>query len=257
MNNITNTQCDNLADTDPAHPNDIDLIDSAEVYNKNNNGSGYCYSYYYTLQQSTTPKESDNVSVAPAAHFPSGPTAPPLKEEKKKEKEKAKKNWIRKVSTEDHYINISVSVNNIRRGTRTDRCVSYISLQDENEKKYNVFLRSSLTTSIDETRRSLTKTDNRVLLAVYQKIVDNRPDDAKLMMGRLRYNPRQYKIEDEHKTNLKSGLLGIYDYGSHMTAVLFLLGEWYAIELGDDMTITQKKVYDFLGVYSKDMGEEE
>ena len=80
---------------------------------------------------------------------------------------------------------------------------------------------------------------------------------GKLLMGRLRYNPRRFKIEDEHKTALKSALLAVYDYGTHMEALLFLLNEHYAILLTDDVTEKQKGIFDYTGSFKKDIEEEE
>jgi hypothetical protein len=226
----------------------------AEVYYNTSKSLSLSYSDS-TPQQSTGPLDPSNVGVsAPSAPIsPSGASHPLVRENQ----EKIKKNIPRKISREDYYTQIRISVNEIKRGKRTDRMTAYLSIKEENDKKFSIFLRSSLTTAKDETYRSLRKTDNRALIEALNTIEENCPSNAKFFTGRLRYNPRRFKIEDEHKTNLKSAVMGIYDFGTHMTAVLFMLNELYAIQLTDDLTSKQEGTFDFTGSYEVEIGEEE
>lgn len=237
----------------------------AEMY-YNSSSSGSCSYSYSTLQQSTGPTDPTNESVsAPMAQFPSSPsgsyerdTKEYLKSVETNNLEKPKKNIPRKVSLEDYYTQINMSVNEIRRGKRTDRMNAYLSIKDENDKKFTIFLRSSLTSSNDETFRSIRNSNNgKTLENALIEISNNCPSNAKFFTGRLRYNPRRFKIEDDHKTNLKSAVLGVYDYGDKMTAVLFLLNEYYVIELTDDLTTKQQNTFDFTGFYKREIKEEE
>jgi len=225
----------------------------AEVY-YNTSSSGSCSYSDSTLQQS-------NASVvAPEALISSPGASHPLVKKDQRETKKSgevRKNVPRKISLEDYYVQINMSVNEIRRGKRTDRMTAYISVRDENDKKFTIFLRSSLTTSTDETFRSIRKTNNIALEDALLEIGGNCPNDAKFFSGRLRYNPRRFKIEDEHKTNLKSAIIGIYDYGDRMTAILFMLNEYYVIELSDDLTEKQQGTFDFTGIFQRDIKEEE
>ena len=229
----------------------------AELY-YNTSSSGSCSSSDSTVQQSTEPKAPTYEPVsAPEAQFLSSGASHPGVREDQRDTGKPKKNIPRKVSREDYYTQINMSVNEIRRGNRTDRMNCYISLKDENDKKFTIFLRSSLTSSNDETYRSLRKTDNQTLLQELANMETNCPKNAKFFSGRLRYNPRRFKIEDEHKTNLKSAVIGIYDHGTYMTAILYLLNEYYIVELTDDLTTKQKGTFDFTGSYQVDVKEEE
>jgi hypothetical protein len=250
MENIMNTVFDFTPLTKP----------SAEMY-YNYNKSSSCSSSDSTFQQSTEPKAPTDVNVqAPAALISSSGASHPRVRKNSEgtgNTGEPRKNIPRKVSLDDYYVQINMSVNEIRRGTRTDRLNCYISIREENDKKFSIYLRSSLTTATDETRRSLRKTDNRVLEEALIEMQMNCPDDAKFFSGRLRYNPRRFKIEDDHKTNLKSALLGIYDHGTHMTAVLFLLGEYYPVALSDDLTEKQKGTFNFTGNFTRDVEEEE
>lgn len=226
----------------------------AEMYYNSNSCSG-SYSYSdSTLQQS-------NVSVvAPEAPFSSsGASHPGVKKDQRNtgKSGEPRKNIPRKLSTQDYYVQINISVNEIRRGKRTDRMTAYLSLRDENDKKFTIFLRSSLTTAIDETFRSIRKTDNKILEKALIDIGSNCPKDAKFFSGRLRYNPRRFKIEDEHKTNIKSALLGVYDYGTKLTAVLFLFDDYTVFDLTDDLTEKQQGTFNFTGSYQIDIKEEE
>ena len=226
---------------------------NAEVY-YNYNVSGSC-SY-----SDSTVQHSDETVSAPEAPFSSQAQGPLVKEDRKNTGQpksgEPRKNVPRKVSSEDYYVQINMSVNEIRRGKRTTRMNAYLSLKDDNDKKFSIYLRSSLTSSLDETLRSIKKTDNRTLEEQFTQLKAICPPDAKLLMGRLRYNPRRFKIEDEHKTNLKSALLAVYDYGTHMDAVLYLLHEHYAIQLTDDLTEKQNGIFDFTGSLARDIEEE-
>lgn len=233
------------------------LRQRAEVY-YNSSSSGSCSYSDSTLQQSTGPSDPTNESVvAPLALISSSGASHPGVKEDQRNTGSPRKNIPRKVSLDDYYVQVNISINEIRRAKRTDRMNCYISLKDENDKKFTIFLRSSLTSSNDETFRSLRKTNNKVLEDALIEIGSNCPKDAKFFSGRLRYNPRRFKIEDEHKTNLKSAVIGIYDYGTSMTAVLFLLNEFYVIELSDDLTTKQQGTFDFTGSYQRDVKEEE
>lgn len=229
-------------------------IKPAEMYYNTSISRSYSKSDS-TLQQSTeTPSPADVSVIAPSApSFPPGASHPLVKENQKE----IRKNIPRKISLEDYYTQIRMSVNEIKRGKRTDRMTAYLSVKEENDKKYSIFLRSSLTSAKDETYRSLRNTDNRPLLDALTTIESNCPSDAKFFSGRLRYNPRRFKIEDEHKTNLKSAVLGVYDFGTHMTAVLFMLNEFYVIELDDDLTEKQQGTFNFTGLYQTEIKEEE
>jgi hypothetical protein len=233
------------------------LRQHAEVY-YNSSSSGSCSYSDSTLQQSTGPSDPTNESVvAPTALISSTGASHPGLKEIPKNTGSPRKNVPRKVSLDDYYVQVNMSINEIRRAKRTDRMTCYISLRDDNDKKFTIFLRSSLTSSNDETFRSLRKTNNKVLEDALTEIGSNCPKDAKFFSGRLRYNPRRFKIEDEHKTNLKSAVIGIYDFGTSMTAVLFLLNEYYVIELTDDLTTKQQGTFDYTGSFQRDIKEEE
>jgi hypothetical protein len=234
------------------------ILNLAEVYYNSNSCSG-SYSYSdSTLQQSTGPSDPTYESVtAPEALISS--KSPGVEETKKSgdtgKKSSQPKNIPRKLSLEDYYDKINISVNEIRRGKRTDRMTAYISIKDENDKKFSIYLRSSLTTSNDETFRSLRKSNNQVLTDNLMEMGSSCPKDAKFFSGRLRYNPRRWKIEDAHKTNLKNAIIGIYDYGSSMTAVLYLFDEPYVIQLTDDLT-TKQTMFNFTGSFEREIKEE-
>jgi hypothetical protein len=242
----------------PKFNNNIVPIDSAEMYYNSNRSCSYSYSYS-TLQQSTDPRGPTDESVgAPEAPSSPNPSGYPSgrKDQGIPGLGSVRKNIPKKVSTEHIYTQINASINEIRRGTRTDRMNLYLSLMEENDKKFSIYLRSSLTTSNDETYRSLKKTDNRILLKELEDMMANCPNSSKLFTGRLRYNPRRFKIEDEHRTNLKSGLVSVYDHGKSMTVILFLLGEYYVIEMSDDLTKKQKSIFDLTGSWKREIPEE-
>ena len=226
---------------------------NAEVY-YNYNTSGSC-----SYSDSTVQHSNETVS-APEALFSSQALGPLVKEDRKNTEQpksgEPRKNIPRKVSSQDYYVQINISVNEIRRGKRTTRMNAYLSLKDDNDKKFSIYLRCSLTSSLDETLRNIKKTDNKTLEEQFTQLKAICPSNAKLLVGRLRYNPRRFKIEDEHKTNLSSALLAVYDYGTHMDAIFYLLHEHYPIQLTDDLTEKQNDIFDFTGSFARDIEEE-
>jgi hypothetical protein len=241
------------------------ILKNAEVY-YNSSCSGSCSSSDSTVQQSTGPSDPTNETVvAPEALFSLTPSA---RDERRPEDtgksgedqsgpKIVRKNIPRKVSMEDYYDQINISINDIRETKRTKRMTAYLSLKDTNDKKFSIYLRCCLTSSLDETLRSIKKTDNRVLEEQFHLMSEQLQRGGKLLMGRLRYNPRRFKIEEEHKTLLKSALLVVYDYGTHMEVLFYLLGEHYAIMLTDDITTKQKGIFDYTGSFKRDLEEEE
>lgn len=247
---------------DPSAYKDLGTNISAEVYYNSNSISG-SYSYSdSTPQQSTGPSDPTYEGVT-APEALSSFKSPGVKKtgntgksgDTGKESNQPK-NIPRKLSLEDYYDKINISVNEIKRGKRTDRMTAYISIKDENDKKFSIYLRSSLTTANDETFRSLRKSNNQVLTDNLMEMSSSCPNDAKFFSGRLRYNPRRWKIEDAHKTSLKNAIIGIYDFGSSMTAVLYIFDEPYIIQLTDDLT-TKQTMFNFTGSFEREIKEED
>lgn len=231
---------------------------NAEVYyNYNyNNKSGSCSSSssYSTVQQSTEPSAPAGETVtAPEAHlFSSSPSGP----DEKKSKE-VRKNIPRKISREHYYVQINISINEVSRGKRTTRMTAYMSLKEDNDKKFTIFLRSSLTSAVHETVRLLKEHENTFLMDKLIQMQMNCPKEAKFLCGRIRYNPRQWKLEAEHKPNLSSAIIGIYDYKTHLECILFLFDEPYVFSLTDDLTEKQQSKFEFTGSWVRDLGETE
>ena len=115
------------------------ILKDAEMYYNYHSYSGSCSYSDSTLQQSTGPSDPTYESViAPEAHISSKDRGE--KETKKSGEAVAPKNIPRKLSREDYYDKINISVNEIRRGKRTDRITAYISIKDDNDKKFTIFL---------------------------------------------------------------------------------------------------------------------
>lgn len=228
----------------------------AEVYyNYNTNSkSGSCSNSYSTLQQSTGPSDPTDESVkAPKAHSSS---SSPSGLDVKKSKE-VRKNIPRKLSREHYYVQINISVNSVSRGKRTSRMTAYMSIKEDNDKKFTIFLRSSLTSAIHETVRLLKQHDNTFLQEKLIEMQMNCPKGAKFLCGRIRYNPRQWKLEDEHKPNHSAAIIGVYDFVTHLECVLFLFDEPYVFTLTDDLTEKQQDKFEYAGSWVRDVGESE
>ena len=233
---------------------EVNSPNSAEVY-YNYSSSGSCSYSDSTLQQSTGPSDPTNESVVAPTALLSLPGASHLLLKEDQEKPKAsRKNIPRKVSVDDYYTKIVMSVNEIKISKRTTRMTAYFSLKEENDKKLSIFLRSSLTSSVDETFRGIRAKDNRILEDIAIEMYQNSPNDCKFLLGRLRYNPRKFKIEDDHKYNLKNAIVCIY-YGKTIQAILWILDKYYPITLTDDLTEKQT-MFSYTGMYSDDDKEE-
>jgi hypothetical protein len=234
---------------------------SAEMYNYNTDR--YSKRNSYTLQQSTRPEGSDDVSVgAPAAPFIPSPSGSRAGEEDREEIQVGlKRNTAqkpkfiqRKITTEDKIVNIWIGTSNLKVGNRFSRMAAYICLQEEKDKKYSMFYRSKLTTAHDEIRRGIIEKDNRALLEVFNDFESAFGKDC--FMGRLRLNPRKYPINEQHRSNHKNGLLCIVKEKTGYLAILYLLGEYYNIHLDTNLTDSQSNYYETAGIWELDEEDE-
>ena len=160
----------------------------------------------------------------------------------------------RAVNPEHKYSEIRLFLSNIREG-RVQRVNAYLSIKEENDKKFTIFLRSSLTSALHETFRSISASSNQYLHECAEDCVAAHPNG--LMLGRLRYTPKSGFVTDKHRKSLRSGLLGIYSDDTGLHATLYLLNEVYEFELTEDLTSKQKTYYEVGGIWSRDYGDME
>jgi hypothetical protein len=200
-------------------------------------------------------KADANVWEATPPSSASQPSAPFEEIPKKSGKNQPLASRDRKLSTNDYYTEIRLSMGNLREGTRTSRISTYISIKSDVDRKYSIFLRSSLTSSLDETLRSIKKTDNKPLQTIAEDFIEEHKDCDIIMLGRIRYNPRKGLINEMHRKNLKHALLGLYSINGQLYATLFLLGEEYQFELSNELSPKQQQFYETTGLWEAEINE--
>jgi hypothetical protein len=242
-----------------SHPNLETTLGSAEMYNNINITDLDCYSY--TFQQSNENECGLNARISPQET-----SSRSISEKKALAQDvfgslggngsatKKLKNEPRRLNPNDHYVAISVAINNIRCGSRYERMTLYASLQEVNDNKYDIFLVSNLTSAHDEVRRSITKYNNHeYLLGIFDTMVNTYND---CVIGRVRYNPKNKKSNIFYKKNLKSALVCVFTNNGNLCCHLHILGTDYIFNLTDKfMSAKQKEVYKLMGYYAEDLGE--
>lgn len=155
----------------------------------------------------------------------------------------------RKLSTEDWYTEINIQINNIRSEGRFNRVTVYVSIKEENDARYSIFLRGAATTSMSELRR--VAKDDKAVLDVINTFNTEHPG---CMIGRLLYKaPRGVKMADMHRSALRHAMIAIYEKDDELEAELYLLGEWYTIRLDAEISKKQQDVFFKAGVWRRDL----
>ena len=151
---------------------------------------------------------------------------------------------FRRLSHNDHYTEINIQIGNIREEGRYMRCRVYVSLKDQYDKKYSIFLSGAATTSKKELIRGAKQ--NQQVIDVIETLKTMNPDS---MIARLHYKAVNGYQTDFHKKNLKSAILSIYEDNGILNARLYLLGEFIDIELNQKLTKKQQEYYSAAGIY--------
>lgn len=163
---------------------------------------------------------------------------------------KTYKNGFRRLSYDDKYTEINVQIGNVRDEGRDMRCRVYVSLKDELDKKYSIFLSGAATSSKKELIRGAKQ--NEHVLAVIEHFKSRYPES---MIARLHYKPVNGYSTDFHKKNLKSAILCIYENDGVLSCTLYLLGELIEIELNEKLSKKQQQYYSAAGIYRTDLDQ--
>jgi hypothetical protein len=216
---------------------------SAEMYKRKRKRISDSLCLDFTFQQSNENVGAQSAPIAGAKDLSESKAVRP--EENVVSKGKFR---FRQVSNMDHYVRISIAVNKTRIGNRYSRQTAYISLQDIDDTKYTIFMRSFMTTAHDEIKRALLKFPNSTVMPpIAHKMMQDHPE---CLIGLLKYNPRRGKAELFHKANRKCGVISVYVENNELMAHLWLLGTDYYVKLNKDhMTQDQNKYYEALGIW--------
>jgi hypothetical protein len=230
--------------------NVINLEDvvSAEMYsnsvcNKNKNKNMNKNMFQQSTESSLALTPANENRRAPEAQFSLKPSA--VSEREPENQYGRRLNWQK-----DKIIEMRLQIGNFKIGRRYQRARAYISIKTELDKRYMIFMRSNLTTAIDETFRSIKKSDDKVLETVAKDIYNEFGTDA-LFMGRIRYKVvRGQKISKYHRCNLPLALLAMYTDDNNIQRARFhLLGDNYDFILDNEISEKQKEFYNFEGTW--------
>ena len=202
-----------------------------------------------TFQQSTDPMGPTNENVrGQAPSLPPGASHPLVREDQEK-KYGRRLNWQNDLITE-----IRLQIGNVRIGTRHKRAGAYISIKTDTDTRYMIFMKASLTTALDEIYRGIKRDNDKVLQTITDDMVNEFPKEN-LFLGRIRYKvTKGQKIQKYHRQNLPLTMLAMYIENGEFKARLYLVDEEYDFVLSDDLTPTQKKFYEYEGLWERDPG---
>jgi hypothetical protein len=156
----------------------------------------------------------------------------------------------RMLSTNDLYVEIGVQINNIRLEGRYNRINVYVSVKEEMDSKYSIFLSGSATNCLTELRRGA-KEDKIVLDTIETFISEHK----NCLVGRLHYKaPKGVKMSNFHRKLLRHTMIAIYNNSDDEPETeLYMLGDWYTIPLNLELSKKQKELFDAAGIWRREM----
>lgn len=157
---------------------------------------------------------------------------------------KPAKKGFKRLNTQAIYNEINVQVSNVRDMGRYMRCRIHVSLKEDTDRQYTVFLSGAATTSKHELIAGAKGVES--VLNVINDFMQRRPG---CMIARFHYKPVNGYITDFHKKNIKSCMMMIYENDSMLEAELYLLGEYITIPLDKELTKKQQQYYQLAGLY--------
>jgi hypothetical protein len=203
-----------------------------------------------TFQQSNQPPVLIANVETPSA-LPSLPSAAASQPGMNPKEEKVRI-YGREAKKDDYFIDIRAQLSHPKVGKIT-RATMYFSMKTDTDQKYNIFLRSKLTSANNETMRSVLNHRNYSLRDKLQEFIDSGYDN--LWTGRIQYKPTNGFITQQHRKAHKYGLCAVFTLDEQMYCVLYFNGEVYDFEMNDIVTPSQKQHYSKEGVYIVDEGE--
>jgi hypothetical protein len=194
-----------------------------------------------TLQQSITPLGSNVSDLAQAPSFAAQAASQPGVKEDRGIPDTG---YGRKLSRNDLIVDMNCQLGKIKSSTRTSRMTAYFSVRTDNDVRYKIFLRSSLTSSLDEVIRGIKKDNNLPLLTIAEDYITQQNQNGDLMLGRIRYKATNGYNTDQHKTNFKNGLFAAWPGQSGFEGELYLNGDYYPFTFDDEnMSAGQQQHY--------------
>ena len=153
----------------------------------------------------------------------------------------------------DKIVEICLQVGNVRTGKRYNRSTAYLSIRTETDVRYMIFMRSSLTTALDETIRSIRKDGDKALMSCLEDAMGEHMTQN-LWLGRVKYKPINGFVKDEHRKNLPLSLLSMWIEDGLYHAKFYFLGDEHTFILDEELSAGQQKFYELQGTWRHDEG---
>lgn len=145
-----------------------------------------------------------------------------------------------------------LQIGHVKHGDRYARVKAYISIKTESDSRYMIFMRSAMTTALDETFRSIKKDGCKVLESEAGNLYSDHKDDD-LFLGRVKYKPTKgSKIKEYHRKNLPLSLMSLWVEDNVFHASFYLLDRYYEFVLNEPITEKQKQFYCAQGTWYLD-----
>lgn len=227
----------------------IDL--GTEICNRNRNLNRNQNKNMNTFQQSTRSSTSDYVNVGEASPPAFASQASSRPGSGRKYQEKPEVLAERKLGKNDVYEEIHIQVNKLQIGDRHSRAKVYVSLKRDNDINFSTFLSGSVTSALYETIATANEKKEYNIIKLIQSLKDKYGDND-LVVGRLKYKPRNNFKTDMHRSIIPHVLIAIYrDEYDNIQCCLYILNEKFecVMNTNDELKGKQKQYYDMVGIY--------
>lgn len=152
----------------------------------------------------------------------------------------------KKLSRNSIYEEIHFQMNKIRVGTRYSRAKVYISLKTFEDMTFSVTLSGSVTTAVYETISMANLKKEYNIVTLIETLKEKHKNG--LMVGRLKYKPRNGYKTELHRNIIPHVLIAVYPEHEHFGSTLYILGTEYCFEINEVQGL-QKNFYDVVGIY--------
>lgn len=234
---------------------DLGTLLSGEMYYKDKDKEAV----WNSNSNSKTLQATDNVSAAsPLAIAPKAFQASSEEEEVRENlcgllggngsrpKPVSTKPGYKRLDPEAKYDRICIQMSNLRGIGKTTRANVYVSLKEDNENKFSVFLTGAMTNAKAELYRGCK--NSQAVKDVIDALFSTYPD---MIIGRLRYKSVNGFISDFHKKNTKSAIIGVYKNSEDVyVAVLVLYYEFIEIPLNHPLSEKQQGWCVYQGIHN-------
>lgn len=232
------------------------IVDFNEMYYKDKDKEAELNSN----MNSKTLQATDNVSAAPPLAIASKAFQAISEEEEVREnlcgllgfngtapKPISVKPGYKRLDPNAKYDRICIQMSNLRGKGRNIRANVYVSLKEDNENKFSVFLSGAMTNAKAELYRGCKNSQS--VKDIIDTLFNTYPD---IIIGRLRYKSVNGFISDFHKKLTKSAIIGVYKNSEDVyIAILVLYYEFIEIPLNHPLSEKQQDWCVYQGIHNE------